>query len=97
MADILLTPHLTEKSVSAAKKGQYTFLVHTPATKPQIARAVKILYDVHPVNVTVVKNARKHKGLGRTMRKRAARSKAMVTVKKGESIADFVIEEKGRP
>src|SRR3990170_908509 len=88
-----ISPHITEKSVALAKHGQYTFLIDKSLTAPAVASIVRSLYNVHPLKTSVLKNAAKTKGFRQTLRQRAGRAKAIVTVKKGEKIADFVIEE----
>lgn len=88
-ASIILRPHITEKSGIQSQSGVYTFIVTKGANKPSIAQAVKALYKVSPVKVTVVnlpsKNVfvRGKKGVVSGMRK------AVVTLKKGDKI-DFV-------
>ena len=89
-----IAPHVTEKTVSQAKGGQYTFLVDSRLTSQAVSEAIRRLYDVHPVRASLLKNAPKIKGVGRTRRVRPGRAKAVVTLKKGEKIADFIIEEK---
>lgn len=89
-----VTPHLTEKSVAQAKSGKYTFLIDSRLTSQAVSEAVRTLYDVHPLRVSLLKNAPKVKGMGRTLRVRKGRAKAVVTLKKGEKIADFIVEEK---
>ncbi len=89
-----IAPHITEKSIALAKNGQYTFRIASHLAAPEVASLVRSLYSVNPLKVSVVKNAAKTKGVGKTLRRRPARVKAIVTVKKGEVIADFVIEEK---
>lgn len=89
-----VSPHITEKSVLLAKNDKYTFRVSQNLSAPEVATIVHSLYNVHPLRVSVVKNAAKTKGSLKTKRTRAARIKAIVTVKKGEKIAEFVIEEK---
>lgn len=86
---VIVRPHITEKSGILSQGGVYTFVVTKDANKPTIAAAVKALYKVNPVKVTVVnlpsKNVfvRGKKGVVSGMRK------AVVTLKKGETI-DFV-------
>jgi ribosomal protein L23 len=89
-----IAPHLTEKSVREAKEGRYTFLLSGQLSSGQVAEMVKRLYNVNPTKVSLVKNAPKLKGIARAQRIRKSRLKAIVVLKKGEKIADFVVEEK---
>lgn len=86
---VIIRPHITEKSGIASQNGVYTFIVDKNANKPVVAKAVKNLYKVTPVKITIVnlpaKNVfiRGKKGVVSGMRK------AIVTLKKGDKI-DFV-------
>jgi len=87
-------PHVTEKSVGLAKVGKYTFLVPEKVSGQEVGQAVRSLCNVHPTAVSLLKIPPKEKGLGKTRRRRAGTVKAIVTLKKGEKIADFIVEEK---
>lgn len=86
---VIIRPHITEKSGIASQGGVYTFIVDNGANKPVIAKAIKSLYKVTPIKITVVnlpaKNVfvRGKRGVVSGMRK------AVVTLKKGDKI-DFV-------
>ncbi len=88
-ASIIIRPRITEKSGIMSQGGVYTFEVARGANKPSIAAAVKALYKVTPIKVTVINmSARKvfvrgKRGVQSGMRK------AVVTLKKGDKI-DFV-------
>jgi len=86
---IIIRPRITEKSGILSQGGVYTFEVARGANKPSIAAAVKALYKVTPIKVTVsnlpARNVvvRGKRGVQSGMRK------AVVTLKKGDKI-DFV-------
>lgn len=50
---IIIGPRITEKAAYSAENNAYVFNVVTSANKIQIARAIKALYNVDPVKVTV--------------------------------------------
>jgi large subunit ribosomal protein L23 len=50
---IIIGPRITEKAAYAAEKNAYVFDVAMRANKIQVARAIKTLYKVDPVKVTV--------------------------------------------
>ncbi len=50
---IILGPRITEKAAYSAESNAYVFNVATSANKIQIARAIKSLYKVDPIKVTV--------------------------------------------
>lgn len=84
---VIIRPMVTEKSATAQSAHRtYSFMVEKSANKPQIAAAVKELYGVKPVSVRVV-NVEGHRvRFGKGMGKRSDFKKAMVTLKKGDSI-----------
>lgn len=88
---MLKKPLITEKSMSLAKTGQYTFEVLRSMTKFQIARLVKDKFKVDVMSVKTInvptkqKLQRSRKGYYTT----DARKKAVVQVKKGQKIAIF--------
>jgi len=95
MKQILKKPVITEKSMREAAKGKFTFEVEVLANKAEIAQAVKELYKVTPIGVQTitvpgtVKRARRSRHTIETSRTK----KAIVTVKKGQTIDLFDITE----
>lgn len=83
---ILLAPVLTEKSSLLQSSNQYTFAVAKSATKIDVARAVRDLYGVKPVQVRVVNAKGKSVRFGRSQGQEKDVKKAIVTLKKGETI-----------
>ncbi len=84
---VLRKPLLTEK-VAAAQDAhnQYAFVVDTSANKVEIKRAVEKKYEVTVVGVQTMNVRGKVKRLGRFEGRRPNWKKAIVTLKKGESI-----------
>lgn len=85
---MLSAPWLSEKALIGTEKGVYVFAVPGSATKTEIKSAIEKIYKVVPTKVGIVnvpgkrKALRKKRGFGT----RAARSKAYVYLKKGETI-----------
>lgn len=50
---VIIGPRVTEKAAYSAEKNAYIFNVATWANKIQIARAIKTMYNVDPIKVTV--------------------------------------------
>lgn len=46
LSRVLIKPLLTEKSLVEAATGEYSFVVDTKATKTEIAKAIKIKFNV---------------------------------------------------
>jgi len=84
---VLRRPLLTEK-VAAIQDAhnQYAFMVDTDANKIEIKRAVEQKYSVTVTSVNTMGVRGKVKRLGRFQGKRADWKKAVVTLKKGDSI-----------
>jgi large subunit ribosomal protein L23 len=84
--DVILAPHITEKSTLASEHNAVVFKVAGSATKPQIKEAIEAIYDkkVVAVNTLVVKGKTKRwKGKPYT---RSDVKKAIVTLVEGEMI-----------
>jgi len=86
---VLLSPVVSEKAAIAADKSrQYAFKVTTDATKPEIAKAVELLFEVQVEDVRVVNVKGKRKRTGSIQGKRKDTKKAYVRLKDGQEI-DF--------
>ncbi|MFA5876787.1 MAG: 50S ribosomal protein L23 [Candidatus Paceibacterota bacterium] len=87
-ANILVRPRITEKAANMTAQGVYTFDIRKSATKKDVAMAVNALYKVMPIKVNVVNTPakrvqmRKKRGFGKT----SASRKALVFLKKGDTI-----------
>lgn len=88
---ILVRPVITEKSAILADQGQFVFEVYPMANKIEVAKAVKMVYGVHPVRVNFVKLPAKsvNQRFSAQGGKQKIRRKAIVTLKKGERIPLF--------
>lgn len=86
---VIKTISVTEKSADLTEFNKYTFIVHVDATKPQIKRAVKELFEREVDSVNVMnrmgKARRTRQGAGR----RADWKKAIVTLKEDEEPIEF--------
>ena len=86
---VLLGPLMSEKSTMAADNAQqFTFKVALDATKPEIARAVEMLFDVSVVKVQTIKVKGKAKRFGQIQGRRKDWKKAIVRLAEGQDI-DF--------
>lgn len=86
---ILLSPIVSEKSAMAAdKSNQFGFKVTTDATKPEIAAAVEMLFEVKVEQVRTVNVKGKQKRFGAMLGKRNSWKKAYVRLQDGQDI-DF--------
>ncbi len=85
---VLLQPVITEKSVRMQEKGKYTFLVRNEATKVSVKQAIEQMFGVKPkdVRMVVLPSKKRLVGRGRELTKRSVTKKAIVTLKKGETM-----------
>ncbi len=84
---VLKSFHVSEKATRGMAYNQYTFMVAPRATKSQVRDAVELSYKVDVVNVHIVRLPSKMRQIGRHMGSVAARKKAIVTLKDGQTIA----------
>ena len=84
--DVILAPHITEKSTLASENNAVVFKVANDATKPQIREAVEALFDVKVAGVnTIVTKGKVKRWRGKPYRRNDVK-KAIVTLKDGDSI-----------
>ncbi len=83
---ILVKPLITEKAAEMATYNKYVFEVFQNANKIDIKRAIKDVYGVEPVAVNIIKIKGKKVRYGKVSGKRKDRKKAIITLKKGDSI-----------
>ena len=84
--DVILAPHITEKSTLASENNAVVFKVANDATKPQIREAVEALFDVKVTGVnTIVTKGKVKRWRGKPYRRNDMK-KAIVTLKDGDSI-----------
>ena len=88
-SEVLIRPVVSEKSYEMITQNKYTFKVHQDAHKTQIRQAVEELFDVHVVNVNIVKVQPKPKRRGVYKGIRPGWKKAVVQLKQGDSIEIF--------
>ena len=87
---VLKSPIVTEKSTTAQAKHKFMFWVNQDANKIQVAQAVEETYgvDVKKVNLVWVQSKTRLAGRGKTITKRPAGKKAIVTIDPKQTI-DF--------
>ena len=87
--EVLLAPVVSEKSYGQIGQNKYAFKVHRDAHKTQVRQAVEELFDVKVVNVNIVKVQPKPKRRGLFKGSRPGWKKAIVQVRKGDTIEIF--------
>ena len=84
--DVIVGPHITEKSTLLSENNAVIFKVANTATKPQIKAAIEALFDVKVKNVnTLVQKGKTKKWKGRPYTRNDIK-KAVVTLVEGQTI-----------
>ncbi len=84
--DVILSPHITEKTTLLSEHNAVVFKVANDATKPQIKAAVEALFNVTVTGVnTMVTKGKTKRWKGQPYR-RSDSKKAIVTLAEGQSI-----------
>ena len=84
--DVIVAPHITEKSTMASEHNAVVFKVARDASKPEIKAAVEALFDVKVTGVnTLVQKGKVKRWKGKPY-KRTDVKKAIVTLAEGQSI-----------
>ena len=87
---VLLSPIVSEKSTRLADANrQFAFKVQPNASKPEVRKAVEMMFDVKVTGVQIDNVRGKSKRFGQTQGKRADWKKAYVTLAEGHDI-DFM-------
>src|SRR5579884_3955798 len=84
--DVLLSPHITEKSTLLSEQNAVVFKVARTASKPEIKAAVEALFGVTVTGVnTMIAKGKSKRWQGRPYN-RSDVKKAVVTLAEGQSI-----------
>lgn len=93
MNSALIRPLITEKTLTLAASGWYTFVVDQKADKGLISRAISDFYKVKVIDARVISMHGKARRVGKLMKHvhKADWKKAMVRLEKGQKIDAFEI------
>jgi len=84
--DVVLAPHITEKSTMLSETNAVVFKVATKATKPEIKAAVEALFGVTVIGVNTIVTKGKTKRWKGKPYQRSDMKKAIVRLAEGQSI-----------
>lgn len=95
LTNLILKPIITEKSLIQAQVGKVTFLVNKLATKTQLKKELKNLFNVDPLKVYFQTKPGKTRRFGkkRLPSKTKSYKKAIITLKSGQTIEYFNLPE----
>ena len=84
--DVIVAPHITEKSTMLTEQNAVVFKVARGASKPEIKAAVEALFNVKVTGVnTIVAKGKSKRWKGKPYQRSDAK-KAIVTLAEGQSI-----------
>ena len=83
---VLKSPRISEKATDLAEVGKYVFNVNPKTTKISIKEAIQKSYGVTVTAVNIINIPRKKRRMGRREGYKAGYKKAIVSVKKGQTI-----------
>ena len=84
--DVIVAPHITEKSTLLSEQNAVVFKVAKDASKPEIKAAVEALFNVKVTGVNTIVSKGKTKRWKGTPYQRSDSKKAIVTLAEGSSI-----------
>ena len=84
--DIVLAPHITEKTTLLSENNAVVFKVAGTASKPEIKAAIEALFNVKVTGVNTIVSKGKTKRLKGKPYQRSDSKKAIITLAEGDSI-----------
>ena len=84
--DVVLAPHITEKSTMLSEANAVVFKVAPTASKPEIKAAIEALFNVKVTNVNTIVTKGKTKRWKGKPYQRSDVKKAIVTLAEGQTI-----------
>lgn len=90
--DVIIRPHITEKTNLMALNGKYTFIVHPDSNKTEIKHACEHLFNVKVLDVSTMNYKGKLKRLGVHEGKRPRWKKAVVTIDLDPKAEEYLVK-----
>ena len=84
--DVISSPKITEKATSLSEFNKIVFKVHKGANKKVIKKSIEKIFKVNVIKINTVNSRGKSKIVRGKIVKKASSKKAIVTLKKGQSI-----------
>ena len=84
--DSIISPNITEKATSLSEFNKVVFKVHKGASKNSIKKNIEKIFKVNVVKINTINLKGKSKMVKNRMTYKSGYKKAIVTLKKGQSI-----------
>jgi large subunit ribosomal protein L23 len=89
LRSVLRAPRISEKAGELAKSGKYVFVVSPRTNKVEVKKAIERAYKVSVAKVNMVNRSGKLRKNARATYRQTAVRKAIVTLKKGQTLPGF--------
>ncbi|MEI6835640.1 MAG: 50S ribosomal protein L23 [Candidatus Falkowbacteria bacterium] len=83
---VLVRPLITEKAANFGTLNKYAFVVTGNSNKIEVAKAILAVYGVRPMSINIICVKGKAVSRGRVKGRRSDFKKAIITLKKGDTI-----------
>lgn len=87
--EIIRRPIITEKTMTLAEQGKYTFEVMAGTNKIEVKKAIEEIFKVNVEDVNIINVRKKKRKVGRYSGFRPAVKKAIVTLQAGQTLDNF--------
>jgi len=84
--DTIISPNITEKSTALSEFNKIVFKVHKGATKSSIKKSIEKIFKVNVVKINTINLKGKTKLVRNKKTSKSGYKKAIITLKKGQSI-----------
>jgi len=84
--DTIISPKITEKATSLSEFNKVVFTVHKGSNKNSIKKCIEKLFKVNVIKINTINSRGKTKFVRGKKSKKPSLKKAIVTLKKGQSI-----------
>ena len=86
LLDKILSPHITEKSTNLSEQNKIIFKVPQKATKHNLKKNIEKIFKVNVTKINIINKKSRIKITNRGRKKISGFKKAIITIKKGQSI-----------
>ena len=84
--DSIISPVITEKATAQSEQNKVTFKIHKNASKKSIKKSIEKIFKVKVIKINTINKKNKKKIIRGKIGKKRGFKKALVTLKKGQSI-----------
>ena len=84
--DAIISPTITEKATALSEYNKIVFKVHNKATKNYIKKSIEKIFKVNVIKINTIRKKGKNKFVRGKKSNKPGYKKAIVTLKKGQTI-----------